>query len=182
MTQHVKIGNRVSCLHTQSCCEDVTQKQVTSTNWLASSKCQLPTEGMRGPHWQNRDGGVWEGTKLCVGVCQKVWHSCVATGTASKGIQRLEAWTVQTALTSVLRHMMGELGTQDKNKEKQMVLSSPWASEQWPVKNFGKWGKWSGFWSKDHDIKLLPMHSNSWVLARQVMTTKDHCSQQSLLS
>lgn len=31
---------------------------------------------------------------------------------------------MQAALTSVLRHMMGKLGTQDKDKEKQMVLSS----------------------------------------------------------
>lgn len=96
-------------------------------------------------------GGIWEVTKLCVGG-QKVWHSCVATGIASTGIEKVEPWTVQAAPTSVLRHMMGELGTQDKDKEKQMVLSRLWASGQWHVKNFGKWGKLSGFWSKYHDI------------------------------
>lgn len=31
---------------------------------------------------------------------------------------------MHTASTSVLRRMMGELGTQDKDKEEQMVLSS----------------------------------------------------------
>lgn len=109
---------------------------------------------MRGPHWQNRDGGRLGRNKALCGCLSKSLtdtHTqftccpCVATGTASKGIQRVEARTVHTASTSVLRRMMGELGTQDKDKEEQMVLSSLWASEQWPIKNFGKWENWVDF-------------------------------------